>query len=184
MTHKVFLVDCDGVVADFVTAALKLIEEKTGDVYLHSDVKSHWNIFKALQRQDIEHILPEAISKENFCYNIPPMPGAQEGIKSLQEHGDVYMLTKPFNERNWIYERTCWIQDNLGLSHRNIIFTGAKQLVRGTTLIDDSHENLSKWQSLNAIGVPLLWDAPYNEDKKEFTRVYNWPQTLKELGLT
>lgn len=113
--RKIF-VDMDGVLCDFLGAFLWW-------------KKNH---------PEIEY--PQ--SQFGLFSNLEPIPGAIEGFKKLEEHFDVYILTRPSTYNLMCYtEKADWVRRHLG-GHvlENLIICCDKSLVKGVghVLIDDT----------------------------------------------
>jgi|SRR5690606_2798949 len=177
--HRILL-DCDNVLSDFTSSVLQLIEERTGVSFSNEDIKT-WNIFKAINRPDLEHILADAIDREGLCIKMKPLPGAKELVDALRHRYEVYVVTSPFLGRGWAYERTRWLQCHFNIQPDRIVHTESKFLVKGDALVDDSGRNLKAWTAEWPGGVPILYDALYNQDDVGFLRARNWFEVIKIL---
>lgn len=163
MKSQIILLDCDCILSDFIESALKLIKEKTGKVFKSEDIQSSSDVFKALNIIEVSHILDDAVNSDNFCYNMLPKPGAIKAVKKLKQMGDIYVVTSPFDARNWVYERTHWLENVFDISKERIIFTKAKHMIRGDIMIDDMENNLISWKAVHPSGKAILWTMPYNK---------------------
>lgn len=177
--HRV-LVDCDGVLADFTSAALDLIEERTGDRHTHDEVRK-WNVFKAVDKLHLEHVLEDAVEREGFCLRLKPLPGAKTLMKTLEERYEVFIVTSPFLARNWVYERTRWLEGHFGIPAERVVHAKSKHVVYGDALIDDSGKNLRAWHSAWPEKLPILMDMPYNQGDTEFQRAKDWQDVIRFL---
>jgi ketosteroid isomerase-like protein len=96
------LLDCDGVLADYVGAILKGINAQLGTSFQHSDVTG-WNIAESL---GIKPELVNALSKApGFVKDLEPIPGAQEGVRALSRSNIVYVVTRPGDAMDWTRSR-------------------------------------------------------------------------------
>lgn len=174
------LVDCDGVLADFAGSALDLIEKRTGDRHSHEELV-RWDVFKAVGKPELEHVLQDSVEHEGFCLNLRPLPGAKELMSVLQERYDVYVVTSPFLARNWAYERSRWLECQFGIPSDRVAHVKAKHIVYGDALIDDSGKNLRAWSKAWPDKLPIIYDAPYNQGDTEFKRAMDWKDVIMYL---
>lgn len=118
LQRKKVFVDMDNVLCDFVKSYLQWKKE----------------------HPQIEY--PQ--SQFGFFSNLEPVIGAIEGFKKLQEHYEVYILTRPSIYNLMCYtEKADWIKRHLGFEVlENLIIMCNKSLVeaKGAYLIDDDIE--------------------------------------------
>lgn len=182
MNHKRVLVDVDEVLCDFHTPAIAFIRGRFG-LGLDLSQLGHWDIFLAMtseQRREFD----EHFFTEGRCASLEMFPGAKEAIESLREHAEVVAVTRPpRNSRHWVHERTEYLISRLGFDHDTIIHTKAKHMITGDALIDDSPENVVKWQTHNPRGLGLLWALPNTEYLTQYDsfRVRNWSEVLERV---
>jgi 5'(3')-deoxyribonucleotidase len=183
MRRKILL-DCDGVICDFVKSALDLIARETGSTRFHHEVVE-WDIFAALGVKHLEPLLYDATNSGGFCENLALIDGSKDGVEMLRRHGDIVIVTSPLDARNWVYERAMWLKNHFGFSKKEMIFTAAKHMVWGDVLIDDSDRNLREWKEYHPEGCALLWDCPWNRhagsESNGVIRVSNWHDVNKIL---
>lgn len=179
----VILLDCDGILSDFVSPALDLIHQHTGDRHTVDEI-TQWNVFEALDKKDHEHILDHAVKHNEFCSTMPVMPGALDAVTALRLLGEVFIVTSPYHAPSWVFERTNWLKQHLDFDKKQIVNTAAKHLVAGDVLVDDSDKNLREWRAhmakLGIDGLALLWDRPWNQnvDMAGICRVSSWEQAI------
>lgn len=172
------LLDVDGVLADFLSPALDVVERLTGRKYSTEEMTT-WDIFEIVGKE-WEQPFFEACNQPNFAANLTVYPGAQEGVRRLQEIAEVYIVTSPLNHNpTWTYERERWLRDHFDIPHGRIVHTSAKHLCVGDALIDDRPYNVQKWAYGHPNGTGLLWDAPWNrQDKVSGIRVHGWNDVI------
>lgn len=182
MNKPRILLDCDGVLSDFIGPALDLIYEKTGDRHYRDEI-TQWDVFAALGKKDVEHILEDAVMHSKFCSSLPLLPGAKEAVDHLRTLGEVLIVTSPYNSPMWVYERNKWLEHHLGFSRKQVIHTAAKYAVSGLTLVDDSDRNLYQWHEHNKNGLPLLVDQPWNKDNEcpAVVRTSGWNDIISRI---
>jgi 5'(3')-deoxyribonucleotidase len=184
MDKQVVLLDCDGVLFDFVRACLDWIEQRTGVLYDTSVIRT-WDPFDSLpDRVNVSELKPEFeqyMSGPGACSSILPYPEALEGVRELVEIADVYAVTAPWwSSETWVYERTQALRKHFKLHRDRVIHTNAKHLVRGDFFVDDKVSHVLRWRGSHLdehAGIPFLWDAYYNRDDPDATglvRVKSW----------
>lgn len=167
------LIDVDGVLADFLTGALKVINQVTDGCFIPSDV-TQWDIFESLElNQEIEDKCYEVFKSKNYAQNLRPYCGAKETIATLKEIADVFIVTSPIHSETWVHDRTEWLQNELGIGEKETVHTSAKYLISGDVLVDDRPENVRTWLEHNPSGVGILWGHSYNKDVDVGFRVEN-----------
>lgn len=182
MRKRTILLDCDGILSDFVSPALELVYNHTGDRHYVSEIVQ-WDVFAAIGKKQHEHILDKAVKESAFCSNLPVMFGAQEAVESLRQLGEVYIVTSPYHAPSWVYERTLWLEKHFGFTRKQIVNTPAKHLVMGDVLVDDSEKNLKDWKETNPDGLAILWDSPWNRhvDHVGVRRLYDWDSVVETI---
>lgn len=186
MGRNRILIDCDGVLSDFNHSCVNLINDKLGLNHTTDDIKT-WDTFKHFGVKEQEHILDNAINNENFCKNMPVLPGAKQAVERLRrDYGDVYVVTAHHKAQMWVFERTHWLEHHFGITRSHLVYTHAKEVVKGDVLIEDSAKNLTKWTREFDKGIPILWDRSYNQhsDVSEIpnlTRVSSWNDVFETL---
>ncbi len=157
----VVLLDCDGVLADFTTEALGLIERETGKRYTPEEIP-HWEVFESLGHPEMWVKFGELASQVDYCASMKPYPEALVAVKKFRETCEVLIVTAPVDARPWMYERAHWIEDHFGISRKKVIFAHEKQQVQGDMFVDDKPANVLVWAAANPDGIAVLWDHPYN----------------------
>lgn len=151
------LLDIDGVCADFLTSALRVVHKMTGVFYRPEDLTS-WD--------SVQQIATDAcwdrFREEGFCASMLPYAGAVEGVERLRSIAEVRALTSPIHGRHWYFERAEWCQRHLGIHTDHVYFAKHKHLVHGDILIDDRAEHVREWAAAHPRGVGVLWSQPYN----------------------
>lgn len=167
------LLDCDGVLADFHSSCVTIIEQLTGKQY---DLKEmvEWDIFDALGvSAEVRDETYRLMHQPGWCSRINPYPQAFFGYEQLCRLGDVYVCTSPMMmSATWTSERDEWLLRHFKVRSKKIIHTSAKYICSGDVLIDDRVVNLEKWKLHNPNGLAIQWIIP---DYK--TKPWNGPYT-------
>lgn len=179
MQGKRILVDVDQVLADFCTPAFAFVQQRFGKDLELARLK-HWDIFLALSEEQ-RATFEDEFFVEGRCASLEVFPGAVEAIEAIRSYAEVVAVTRPpRNSRHWAHERTEWLIERLGFDYDTIIQTKAKHMIAASMLIDDSPDNVIKWQRCHPQGVGLLWALPNTEDLSECDsfRVRSWAEVL------
>lgn len=121
---KVIYIDMDGVLVDLEKAFNKFFE-------LHPQLKERY-------KNNPDHI-------QGIFRNPPPIDGAIEAVKKLQESGkyELFIATSaPWGNPMSASDKRFWIEDYFGnLFHKKMFVTHRKDLLMGDYLIDDRTKN-------------------------------------------
>lgn len=178
--HRRVGVDVDGVLADFLNPALRLIAD-----LLNRDVRleeaTEWDFVKTLVPKELLPLFWSEVGKQG-CRNMAPIPGAVEGISRLAEKAGVYIVTSPLHSgREWTTQREEWLAEHFGIHRSKVIHTSAKYTFSGKALIDDNPLNVEEWAYEHEKGIPVLWETPYNKNyqppswlKYKLVRTSDW----------
>lgn len=158
-----YLIDCDGVLADFVAHVLRL----TGSDVAPEQMKTY-DIFEVVGEEHQDFLL----SNPEFWRTLPVIPGAQEGVKAIRAEPDaeIVVVTSPWHScKGWLEARCTWLKEHFGIEPADIISARRKELIRGDVLIDDRLKNVEAWQQAWPDGKAYIFDQPYNLDVE-------WPE--------
>lgn len=178
------LLDVDGVLADFVAKYLDDLYALTGVRHTKAEVND-WEIKNALNlSKEVELRMVAKIEEEGWCYNIPILPDAQEGVQALREIANVHIVTSPWwSSTYWAGERYRWLKDHFNFSYKEVTQTHSKHKMHGDYLVDDKHGTLVKWKEAHSEGVPILWGTPHNINDDATWRVNSWDQLLQMVSM-
>src|SRR5579885_1757461 len=131
------LLDCDGVLADFVTPCLALLKDATGVTYTPEQV-TDWDIMKALSiPKETADAVYGAMKVPGFCAGLPIYPGAQAAVARLSEVADIYVVTSPLGGPYWESERRFWRHKYFGIPGKHVMSGSAKHICAGDVLLDN-----------------------------------------------
>src|SRR5258708_4850965 len=132
-----FLIDCDGILSNFIDPCLEHVNRILGTSFKHDEV-NQWDIFEALdvQPQVAEEVF-DLMKLEGACSALPLYEGAKEGVAKLREMCDVYVVTSPMSGPHWAHERERWLLKHFGIAASHVISTPAKYCVAGDFLLED-----------------------------------------------
>ncbi len=172
------LLDCDGVLADFPSAALRYINGRAGREYLLGDIEEH-DILKALCLTHWQDDFDRWCSETDVCREIEPYDGARAFVDALREIGELVIVTSPYGAvPAWQHSRLWWLKKHFAIEKRDVVFCKRKDLVRGSVLIDDKIENVEAFDAL-AGQTGLLFSRPWNASAAHHTRVDSYRGALK-----
>lgn len=202
---KTALLDCDGVLSDFVGGVFSLVHQHTGLDLKPEDVVTEWGFLEGLadilRGAGVPHpettaaLVKKGIFEEGFVENLQPLPGAVEAVQRLSTKYDVVILTSPFySSKFWMYERTSWCQKHLGIPGPRVMHGFLKHLVKGDLFLDDKPSSVAAWAQAWGHDTPacspaLLWNtyqnAPVNltQEEKVLRRIYSWDEMFEIAGV-
>ncbi|MEM1217812.1 MAG: 5'(3')-deoxyribonucleotidase [Bacteroidota bacterium] len=163
-------IDMDEVIADVLPKFQDLYFQKFG-VEINPDDHYGKKIYQLPGALEIRNEL----YKPGFFADLPVIEGAQEGIRALQEHYEIYIVTAASEFRHSLGDKHDWLQEHFPSIHwKNMIFCGDKSIIRTDYMIDDHAFNLETFQ-----GKGLLFTAHHNVEEKRFTRLNNWAEVTE-----
>lgn len=193
------LLDCDGVLADFIGAWIDLVADAIGVRLTHDEVDD-WHFFSVLEKRgidykhlkDLEGLKDHVWSKtkeKGFCQQLRIFEGAQKAVAALQEVSELYIVTSPNDSEFWMYERTHWLMEHFNVPYRRIGYLYDKFLVEGDYLIDDRVDNVFNWTAhQNGLGILFAnsgnnlpqFDNPQKLSGRVF-RTNDWDEILETV---
>jgi 5'(3')-deoxyribonucleotidase len=180
--RPIVLLDCDGVLADFVSAMLRVVYEVTGEAYRPEQV-TEFDFCRALGLgpTDAGNVMLAISGRRKFCARLVTYPGARDGVRRLREVADVYIVTSPWNSNEtWTSEREWWLQHYFDIPHGRVIHASAKHLVRGDVFVDDKTSIVATWQRWNPDGLALRWNTPHNQrDPWDGRSTSSWDELIE-----
>lgn len=153
------LLDCDGVLADFVGGCRRALE-RLGYEEHAATLAPDRNIFEGLPEHVRKHLL-DTIVGPRFCAELEPMPFALDAVRELVDLADVYVVTSPWwSSPHWVHERCGWIVRYFEIPHARQVHTSAKELVDGDHFVDDHDSQIARWRATHPRGLAHHWDRP------------------------
>jgi len=163
----VILLDMDGVVTQFVAAAIRLHGLDVGAV-LAGWPKGEYRIEEICHRTPREFWgLIEEYSPA-FWRDLDPYPYFEPFYRALCGRGEVVFCTSPGWDADASKGKVEWLQDRFGKNFRNYIITNQKHLMAGPGrfLIDDFGKQCDEFNAAGgrAVLFPRVWnDGPVLE---------------------
>jgi 5'(3')-deoxyribonucleotidase len=154
--------DCDGVLSDFTSGALRVVEEITGRRYEPVDV-GEFDFTKALDLSACEaRAVKEAIgSRRGFCASLAPYPKARQGVRRLRELGDVFCVTSPWDTNSWWRaEREAWLALHFGIDR--VHHAEDKSTYAADVFVDDRSKHVRAWFRAWPERCAVFWRTMHN----------------------
>ena len=166
---KSIAVDMDEVIADIIPKFLDVYEDRFG---VRLKKEDYWGtkIYKLPNAKQIRDMLFEP----GFFADLPVIEGAKEGIKFLQKHYKVYIVTAASEFRNSLSDKHDWLHEHFPSIHwKQMIFCGDKSIINTDYMLDDHAFNLETFN-----GKGLLFSAYHNIEETRFPRLNNWQEVI------
>ena len=167
----IFVVDLDDVINNLVEVWLEEYNRKYNDSVIIDDIKG-WDIGSYTKAGNEMYVLldtPKLFSRLRIKEN------CAEVLKWAIGYFDVQIVSA--SRANTIMDKVEFLQRELPfipVTSFNAVTN--KYLIKSDVMIDDKPENL-----MYATGIRLLFDRPWNEDCKKYTRVKDWEAVKRIL---
>lgn len=155
------LVDMDGVLVDFVTAALRL--------HGRMDVEENWpagtwDFPTVLGISDREFWHPIHEAGAEFWASLTSYPWCDELLSLIADSGNWSILTSPSHDPYCSAGKIRWLQERFGRGFRNFLVGPPKWLCArpDQLLIDDNDSNVRNFRARG--GQAILFPQPWNEN--------------------
>jgi 5'(3')-deoxyribonucleotidase len=157
------LVDCDGVLSDFVATFLDFVSRHHGVTYQRSAVNK-WGPFEALGLAPAWGDFRHYVEAFGLCRKMSPLGGAQAFWRAISGRYDTKIATSPQPYGAWLEQRSEWLRCEIGIPFDRQIHLHDKADLAGTfdVLIDDAPHNCEAFEA--AGGRAFCIAAPYNEN--------------------
>ena len=180
MTRPRVLLDCDGVLSDFLTFSIQTMYELSGRLY-RADQITDWDLFQTFDPA-FKHEFFYECGRRGVASSLEVCAGSLEGVARLRLVADIYIVTSPMrNAPFWVAEREAWLDKHFSIPRNHVVHTEAKHVCAGDVFVDDKPANVREWSRANPNGIGLLWDAPYNRLDRGLTRASDWATVLQAV---
>lgn len=178
------LVDLDGVLADFEAHRFRTLSER-GLPALHPHLVLDFYGTASYTRhfgQQAAYAARAVTTEVGFFRNMPPVPGALEGVRRLREDprvASVRVCSKPLREHpNCTAEKLEWVHHHLGLRWASTaIITHVKSEVVADVNIDD-RPHLLAYTAVRGepepAWTPVVFSQPWNLGDADAHRMEDW----------
>jgi len=169
-----FFLDMDGVICDFVSGALKALNEAFDKYYTtewYADTFGKWEtneLYKISERTfwNTIHKVPD------FWINLKPLPWAQLLYNKLSALGEVTIITTPSDDPNCAAQKIQWLRKHFNIKAPDAFIGGKKYFMAGNgILIDDNQNNIKRF--IEAGGEAILIPSSWNDSACDFEIVWS-----------
>ncbi len=178
MNQMRILLDMDGVLANFEQRVMDLFRERypyRPSIPLNQ--RTTFYVKEQYPKQD-QPLLEEICNSRGFYHGIPPIEGAIDAVREMEQKYELFICTSPARTQFCIPEKLEWIERYLGKAFtQRTIITRDKTIIMGNYLIDDKPE-------IKGVQQPtwehIIFTQPYNlnvEGKRRLTW-QNWKSVL------
>jgi 5'(3')-deoxyribonucleotidase len=156
-------------IEEYNLGRVPLQQLKMEDIYL-------WDIHKCTHDQDEE--IYDIIGRPGWFRNLLPLKGALAAIEKLQLNNECFIVSTPSSPDSY-KDKIEWLGQHMpSFTKKNIILTGAKHLINGDVLIDDSPANAEAYRKAWPKSKILTIKYPYNKECKTYDLIANnWKHT-------
>jgi 5'(3')-deoxyribonucleotidase len=162
--------DCDGILSDLMPYWLQFYNLEYGDNLRAQDC-TVWDTHSVVKPECGAKVY-DYLKMPGFWRNLPLMPGAAEGVRSLAAMGHELVVVTDTPAQG-VADRLEWLQEHFpAIPRHNLVVTRRKDLVLVDLLVDDAPHHVRR-----ARGPAVLFDHPYNQDEPG-PRVRNWDELL------
>ncbi|MFW3458080.1 5' nucleotidase, NT5C type [Staphylococcus caprae] len=167
MTREKIAIDMDEVLADTLGEIIDAVNERA----------NLGITIEALKGKKLKHMMPEheglvteVLREPGFFRRLKVMPHAQEVVKKLNEHYDIYIATAAMDVPTSFHDKYEWLLEFFPfLNPQHFVFCGRKNIVNADYLIDDNPRQLEIFE-----GKPIMFTASHNINDDRFDRVSGW----------
>lgn len=156
-----YLLDVDGVLADFDTAARRVLGVSDADM---DKCKGDWH-WPLKLGMTMDEFWKPIDTYQFWRYKVRPYRGARAFVKKLRTFGPVMFCTTPSHNPESLHAKVAWLREHIGPANTmDYIICGTHKhwlARRGTVLIDDKSENCEdfKLHGGGTILVPQPWNG-------------------------
>lgn len=178
---KNLILDVDGVMVDLITPLLERYNKIYDTDFKYSDIKDY-NL-----RNTLPYFNQAFLDDYDLYFNLKFIDDKiPEILVELKEKYNIYFVTSlPLRCSQAVRGRLAFFEENLLIQSRcmeNLIFSNHKNIIFDnlpTVIVDDCIETLEK--SVLVFDKQIVFNQPWNQEEKIFTRVNNWNELYKVL---
>lgn len=196
MNKPIILIDSDQVIVQFTQEWLRRYNNKYEDNLTREEFGQSFGGVHDVVKPECGKKVYDITKEEGFFQSLKPIEGAVEAVTNLMGIADVYIVTAYANDPNSALGKVEWYTKHFPkiVEEERLILCKPKFLMYGDVLIDDSVENLEKWQAFmqDQVGkddsYSICFADVHNEDVQDNSlidvRVHDWAETLDYLKAT
>ena len=149
--------DIDGVLADQIGAALRVIEKEYGLKYCRSEVnRANWTF----SGREIWSEITRLLAEPEYTLSIPLIEGSQKGIELLADHKVCVVTARRQNAED---ATKLWLNTHFpSLTEYFHARTGTKHTIPADVLIDDLDMNIVEFVKSNSSRRGILFVQPWS----------------------
>lgn len=141
----ILALDCDGVLADFTTTTLDLLNKFKGSNHLKSEI-TEWDFFTQFLDEYERKEFRKTFNSHRLFSILEPYKEAQDAFEELKNRAKIYIVTSPMREYDtWVKDRDEWLKTHFGIKDEMIIHTRAKHRVHANVFVEDKPSTLKAW---------------------------------------
>ncbi len=174
-------VDLDNMVANLAKRWLELYNAEHGTNATGSALKS-WDMHKNF---DIGHKIYRYLDTPGLYLELEPLAGAVEGVRRLNEMGEVHVISAPSKEAQTAADKLTWCQATLPfLKRQQITLSHHKHLFAVDVFLDDAPQNIRDHAEAQPRATRLAIAWPYNYEVRGLLhlRAENYLDTERAWG--
>ena len=156
------LLDMDGVIVDLLPEWLLHYRQVGGEPL----TPKNFHTYNWEDQVQNRKLFLQVLKSGGLFSSAQPMSGALVGLANLRKKHDVTLVTKVMGGSSRAFDAKIgwlWRFVRPQIPTADIVFTGAKHLISGDVLVEDSPQNLVMWLAANPLGMGFLIDHPYNK---------------------
>lgn len=155
--NKTILLDCDGILCDFVSGALKAHERE----HEGHDSVTTWDFFEKWGLTAKEFY--DKVRGRDFWLNLKPYEDGLAFYGELSKKTTPVISTAPIMDPECVQAKIEWLYTHYGVIMTNIMVGSQKHLMANpnTLLIDDNPSNVQKFLAYG--GKAVLIKKPWND---------------------
>ena len=157
--------DCDGLLANFLSGAVRVVEEVTGKKFDVSTITGR-DFTEALGLTALESsTVKKAIGeRQGFAASLPTYPQTRQGVRRLRTLGPVFCVTKPWKSNSWwCAERDSWLALHFGIDR--VHHVDDKSPYEADVFVDDDSDHVRRWLDAWPGRTAIFWRTPHNTNE-------------------